>query len=228
MTIPIPELAAILDSHLFNGAIVHAALISGTLATNLAVTGDASLNEFTSATAHNLVTGSRIRFTVAAGGGNFIPGGLSNTTDYYVIRISATVFQIATTLANAIANTAIDFTSNGQGVLINEQLLTAADPLDVILNHEIPSGNGYTQRMEIEMGAAANAGAEARKNGDPVFVIPTGGSITYRHVAIIRNGVATIGDTGGNLADLTTEAGNTTIADGELKTFALQLFAQPA
>lgn len=43
------------------------------------------------------------------------PTGISAATDYYVIRDSATTIQLATSLANAIAGTAIDFSDDGSG-----------------------------------------------------------------------------------------------------------------
>lgn len=229
MSIPIKELAYVLDNYLFNGSTVYAALIDNNLQLNIAITGDASLNEFTASTNHKLVTGNRIRFSVASGGGNFLPGGLSDTIDYYVIRISSTVFQIAATLTNATASTPvpIDFTTNGQGVVFNEQQLSPVDPLEVILNHELPSANGYMQRMEIEMGAATQAATEARKNGQLVYLTASGAPLIYRHVLLIRGGSSTIGDLFGEIAYLDSQTNPVTIPDGEPKGFLYQLYAQP-
>lgn len=44
-----------------------------------------------------------------------LPAGLVSLTDYYVIRASATTIKLATTLANAVAGTAIDLTAQGSG-----------------------------------------------------------------------------------------------------------------
>jgi len=229
MGIPVKELAHVLDNYLFDGSTIYAALIDNNLQLNIAIVGDASANEFTASANHKLVTGSRIRFAVASGGGNFLPGGLSDTIDYYVIRISSTVFQIATTLANATASTPdpIDFTTNGQGVVFNEQQLSAIDPLTVILNHELPSANGYTQRMEIAMGAATQAANEARKNGQLVYLTASGTPLVYRHVVLIRSGSTTIGDLFGEIAYLDSQTNPVTIPEGEPKGFLYQLYAQP-
>lgn len=47
-----------------------------------------------------------------------LPTGISANTIYYVINISATTFKLATSLANALAGTAIAYTNAGSGVLI--------------------------------------------------------------------------------------------------------------
>lgn len=59
----------------------------------------------------NVLTGTRVRLTTTT----TLPAGLSLATDYYVIRLSDTTFQLATTFANATAGTAIDITSAGTG-----------------------------------------------------------------------------------------------------------------
>jgi hypothetical protein len=58
------------------------------------------------------ITGTAV--TVSNSGGA-LPAGLSAATIYFVIFISSTTFQLATTILNANANTAIDITNNGSG-----------------------------------------------------------------------------------------------------------------
>lgn len=53
--------------------------------------------------------------TIASSG--TLPSGLAAATTYYFIRISETVFQLASTYANALAGTAINFTTNGSGTI---------------------------------------------------------------------------------------------------------------
>ena len=55
---------------------------------------------------------SKVRFTNSGGP---LPTGLTAGTDYWLIRVSATTARVATTLANAIAGTAISFTDAGTG-----------------------------------------------------------------------------------------------------------------
>jgi hypothetical protein len=65
------------------------------------------------AVAHGLLTGDGpIR---VANSGGALPTGLAAATDYYVIKIDADTFYLATTRANAIAGTAIDITGDGTG-----------------------------------------------------------------------------------------------------------------
>lgn len=63
--------------------------------------------------AHGMATGDgplRLSTTGA------LPTGLAVATDYYAIVVSATVIKLATTLANALAGTAVDITAIGSGV----------------------------------------------------------------------------------------------------------------
>jgi hypothetical protein len=72
---------------------------------------DPTTDQITS-TAHGFVTGQRVRYS--NGGGTTIVG-LTNNTDYFVIRIDANNVDLATTFANAIAGTAVDITADGVG-----------------------------------------------------------------------------------------------------------------
>lgn len=51
--------------------------------------------------------------TVSSSGS--LPSGLSASTNYFVIKVTATTYKLATTIANANAGTAIDITSAGTG-----------------------------------------------------------------------------------------------------------------
>lgn len=64
-------------------------------------------------TAHGYNTGDGpIQFTNSGGG---LPAGISALTDYYVVKFDADNFQIATSLANALAGTIVDITTAGTG-----------------------------------------------------------------------------------------------------------------
>jgi hypothetical protein len=54
---------------------------------------------------------TKVRFTTTT----TLPTGLSLNTDYWLIRVSATTSRVATSLANAIAGTAIAYTDAGTG-----------------------------------------------------------------------------------------------------------------
>ena len=59
----------------------------------------------------NILTGTRVRLTTTT----TLPGGLATGTDYYVIKVSDSTFQLATSRANAISGTQIDITDAGTG-----------------------------------------------------------------------------------------------------------------
>jgi hypothetical protein len=93
-----------------SGVIDVVAPDAAVLASATDVTNGAPGILFTKA-AHGLYTGLVGQFTTS----NTLPKGLSLATNYYVIRVSATTFKVATTLANAIANTAVAYTNTGTG-----------------------------------------------------------------------------------------------------------------
>jgi len=62
-------------------------------------------------TAHNLVVGVLGRLTTTVS----LPAGLALATDYFVIVVDANTIRLASSLANALAGTPIDITSQGTG-----------------------------------------------------------------------------------------------------------------
>lgn len=75
-------------------------------------TADNATNRLT-VTGHGLTTGDGP--LQASNSGGALPTGISALTDYWVIVVDANTIQIATSLANAIAGTAVDFSTNGTG-----------------------------------------------------------------------------------------------------------------
>lgn len=67
------------------------------------------------------LTGMKVR--VSSSG--TLPTGLVAATDYYVIRFTATSIKLATSLANALAGTAIDITAAGSGTHTVTHTLTS-------------------------------------------------------------------------------------------------------
>jgi hypothetical protein len=64
-----------------------------------------------SLTDHGLVTGLVGQFTTSGA----LPTGISAATNYFIIRVDANTFKVATSLANAQAGTAVDITAAGTG-----------------------------------------------------------------------------------------------------------------
>lgn len=85
---------------------------AGTFATSfLAGAVDTGTDQITVTSNDSLKTGTAVVLTTTGS----LPGGLSLATTYYVIYVSSTVIKLATSLANAIAGTAINITSQGSG-----------------------------------------------------------------------------------------------------------------
>ncbi len=88
---------------------------SKTLAGNVTFTfvdGDVTVgSDLIAETAHGLETGDVVRLTTSG----TLPAGLALATDYYVIRVDANSFKLASSLANAEAGTAVDITAAAGG-----------------------------------------------------------------------------------------------------------------
>jgi hypothetical protein len=61
---------------------------------------------------HGYVTGLKGQLTVKSGGGT-LPTGVTTGTDYFVIAVDASTIQLAASLADALAGTAINITDQG-------------------------------------------------------------------------------------------------------------------
>lgn len=83
----------------------------GEAATFTAATSDICTYTSNASGAANLLTGTRVRVSTTT----TLPAGLAAATDYYLIRVDDTTFELATSYANAIAGTQIDITSTGTG-----------------------------------------------------------------------------------------------------------------
>lgn len=60
---------------------------------------------------HGYWTGVKGQFTTSGG----LPAGIAALTNYWIIKVDANTFKIATNLSNALAGTAVDITSQGTG-----------------------------------------------------------------------------------------------------------------
>lgn len=101
----LPSPVAAVNENLFRAVVK---LTTG--AQNFATTDvNTSTEQITLGTAYP--TGTAIQFTTTGG----LPAGLSLATVYYSIKVDATHIKVASSLANALAGTAIDLTSQGTG-----------------------------------------------------------------------------------------------------------------
>jgi hypothetical protein len=69
-------------------------------------------NDTFTVTSHGFVTGDAVRITTAG----TLPGGLAINTTYYIIKVNANDFKLATSAVNAAGGTAIDITNTGSGL----------------------------------------------------------------------------------------------------------------
>lgn len=75
-------------------------------------------NDTLTITAHGLATGAGPAAVRAVGGE--LPGNVSAVTDYWAIVVDANTIKLADSLANALANTPRNISSNGSGTLVLE------------------------------------------------------------------------------------------------------------
>lgn len=77
----------------------------------IASTGWDDTTDVITSVAHGLYTGMVFQVTTSGG----LPAGIAGTTDYWVIKLTDDTFSLASSLANAVAGTAVNFTTAGTG-----------------------------------------------------------------------------------------------------------------
>lgn len=141
-------------------------------------TADNTTNIFTN-TAHGYVTGMKCQVSTSGA----LPTGLSPATDYFVIKIDADTFKLASSLNNAIAGTAIDITTDGTGT----QTLTPTSLAGgSIAYHASIDGSTY-----VALASATNITASVNllvEKVDPAFkYIKCVYTLTAGQLAIVQN-----------------------------------------
>lgn len=71
----------------------------------------AAVTDICTKSTHGYLTGLKVQLTTTT----TLPAGLSLSTDYFVIYLTANTFKLASSLVNAIAGTAVDITDTGTG-----------------------------------------------------------------------------------------------------------------
>lgn len=109
--------------------------------TGLVVTADSTTDKLNHV-AHGWNTGDGpIQFTNSGGG---LPAGIVAVTNYFVIKVDADNFQIATTLALALAGTQVDITTNGTGTQTATPTGAALSPILPFLVTGNAAGNWFS------------------------------------------------------------------------------------
>lgn len=80
---------------------------------------------------HSLLTGLKVQTSTSSA----LPTGLSTSTDYFVIKLSADTFSLASSLANALAGTAINITAYGTGTQTATQVAGVTGTLTLQKNN---------------------------------------------------------------------------------------------
>jgi hypothetical protein len=206
------------------GLIGYLILLSGRLLIGGAASINTVTNTITTTSPHGLATGSRVRF------GGALPIDLVGTQDYFAVVAGADTFQVAQNLANAQAlpPVVIDLTIATSALLVNEQLLLASDPTNVLINKELPAANGY-QRLAIANLAPAVITSSTTADHPPLTlsIINIGAAdMTHRYEVVAKGGTATVGDTTGILSiDMQTQFVDQITAPNQTRDFVITLGA---
>lgn len=204
-------------------AIGYLILLSGQLLSGASGSINIAADTIATAAPHGLAIGSRIRF------GGVLPIGFLGTQDYFAVPTSATAFRVAANLANAQALPAvpIDLTA-ASAILINEQLVIATDPINVLINKELPPANGY-QRLAIANldPAVITSPTTADHPAITLSITNTGTTqMSHRYEVVTKGGTATVGSTAGILAmDVLAYPADQTTAPSQVRDFVITLGA---
>ena len=150
----------------------------------------------------NILTGTMVRLTTTG----TLPGGLATATDYYVIRMSDTTFELATSYANAVAGTQIDITTAGTGTHTITWLLPRYtngagvqaiffNPAATALGAATPNLSlGYTNSAQVTSRATPTVlpiGKSAASNSHIIYTGATGTG-KYNYTVPLQSGDAGI------------------------------------
>ena len=125
----------------------------------------AATTDIITAVAHGYLTGDRVRVS----SGTTLPAGLAAATTYYVIKLTADTFKLATTDALATAGTAVDITDTGTGThsVVGYENVTGIfwEPQAIAFRAGIPSSSheqaaalGIPVTMAMDVLKAPNSG----------------------------------------------------------------------
>lgn len=109
----------------------------------------------------NILTGTRVRLTTTT----TLPAGLATATDYYIIKMSDTTFELASSYANAIAGTQINITDAGTGTHTVTWLLprytNGAGVQAIIFNNNATALGAATPNMSLGYTNSAQVASRA-------------------------------------------------------------------
>lgn len=151
------------------------------------VTVDAGTDVFT-AVGHGFVTGMRVHVEATT----TIPGPLVVRTSYYVIRLGADTFKLASSQANAYAGTALGINDAGVGVVTvtrvswEANFVAASDDVLTVAGHRLSTGSRVRVSTTGVLPAGLVAGTDyfAIRLDDDTFKLAVSYSAAYSATAI--------------------------------------------
>jgi hypothetical protein len=208
------------------GTIGYAILLKPDLALGLGMTVNPATDMITTTTAHGLFTGSRVRIASTT----TLPTPLSAATDYYAIVASPTTLLLADTLAHAQSSTQINLVDAGSGTLtLNEQQVTSADSIQVLVNKELTNANGYARMPLTNTGAASLVAGNGEKNTTVVFTNNGAANIDYISTLVAFGASNAIGSTAGITSYwVAPETSTQTTVPGQTRSITVAMRIKPA
>ena len=157
ININVSHILLTLDNSIFNssGTAVRVANAQITIATSAVTVASGSTDGFITSNDHNFVTGTQVIY--AAVGSPAISGGLADSVTYYVIRINANTFKLASSLSNAQKDVVVPITGTGNSA----QTFTptgyagttwTAIPSGIVENTELGVAAGWLKSAELILG----------------------------------------------------------------------------
>lgn len=107
--------------------------------------GEADDDTLTFGSAHGLQTGDGPVRVSGAG----LPTGLSAGVDYYVVKVSATVINLATSLANALAGTIINLTTDGSAAQTLADTASTVSPYGGVVVTGDAAGEWFSLAVDV-------------------------------------------------------------------------------
>lgn len=154
---------------------------------------------FSNAFPHLLYTGLKVQVSSSV----TLPTGLSAATDYWIISVTSTSLRFASSLANALAGTAINITAVGTGTLtITPQIPSLVESIEVdsVLNTFTKTAHGFYTGLKVNVRTMPSTSGGFTMTTD-YFVIKTDAD-NFQLASSIANASA------GTAIDFTTVSGD--------------------
>ncbi len=162
------------------------------LGVNAIITTDFATDDRIDLTAHGMETADGpFQFTTVT----TLPAGISLATDYWAIKVSADEFEIATSIANALAGTQVDITDDGTGAHTIDRETRLVVPIGV-------TKVCLQGAIEFAVNATGDRHVEILKNGAAVLGGGAHSQVADAQFGFMGVGSATLEVTAGDFFDM--------------------------